>query len=81
MSTSEAEYVAMSYGVREGVWIQRLLNKLLPDQAIRRIEMLGDQKTHLTLTRDPESQNCTKHIDVIYHHVRELVENRELAIE
>ena len=80
-STSEAEYVAMSHGVREDVWIQRLLNKLLPEQAIRRIEMLSNNETSLTLTRDPESQNRTKHINVMHHHVRELVKNGELAIE
>ena len=83
VSTSifEAKYVAMSHRARESVWIRRLLNELLPDQAIRRMEMLGDNETSLTLTRDPESQNRTKQIDVIYHHVRESVENRDLAIE
>ena len=80
-STSEAEYVAMSHGAREGVWIRRFLNELLPKEAIRRIEMLGDNETSLTLTKDPESQNRTKHIDVMHHHVRELVENGELGIE
>lgn len=43
--------------------------------------MLGDNETSLTLTRDPESQNRTKHIDVMHHHVRGLVEDGELAIE
>ena len=53
--TSEAKYVAMSHRVRERVQIRRLLNELLPEQAIRRMEMLDDNKTSLTLTRDPES--------------------------
>ena len=43
--------------------------------------MLGDNKTSFTLIKDPESQNHTKHIDVIYHHIRELVENEKLVIE
>lgn len=73
-STSEAEYVAMSHGAREGVWIRRFLNELLPEQAVRRMEMLGDNETSLTLTKNPESQNRTKHIDVMHHHVRGLVE-------
>ena len=29
--------------------------------------MLGDNKMSLTLTRDPESQNHIKHINVMYH--------------
>ena len=73
ISTSEAEYVAMSHRAKESVWIQRLLNELLPEQAIRKIEMLGDNETSLTLTRDSESQNRTKYIDVMHHHIRQLI--------
>ena len=43
------------------------------------MKMLSDNKTSLTLIRDPESQNYIKHINVIHHHVQEFVENRELA--
>ena len=43
--------------------------------------MLDDNEMSLILTRNPESQNRTKHIDVMYHYVRELMENEELAIE
>ena len=71
----------MSHEVRKGVWIQRFLNELLSEQAVRKIEMLGNNKTSITLTKNPESQNCTKHIEVIHHHVRRLVEGGELGIE
>ena len=57
------------------------MNELLPEQAIKKMEMLGDKETSLILTRDLESQNCTKRIYVIHHHIQELVENGELAIE
>ena len=43
--------------------------------------MLRDNETSLTLINDPESQNRTKYIVVMHHHIRELVENRELGIE
>lgn len=33
-------------------------------QAVRKIKMLNNNKTSFILIRDPESQNCTKHIDV-----------------
>lgn len=41
-----------------------LPDELLPEQAVRKMEMLDDNETSLTLTRDPVSQNRTKHIDV-----------------
>lgn len=80
-STSEAAYVAMSHGAKEGIWIQQFINELLLDKVVRAMNMLGDNETSLTLTKDPESQNRIKHIDVMHHHVRSLVEGGELAVE
>ena len=45
------------------------------------MEILGDNETSFTLTNDLESKNPTKHINIIYHYVRGLVEDRELGIE
>ena len=45
------------------------------------MEVLGDNKTSLTLIKDIESQNCTKHTDVMHHHVRGLVKAEKLGIE
>lgn len=42
---------------------------------------MEDNKTNLTLTKDLESWNCTKHIDVMYYHIQGLVEDGELGIE
>lgn len=44
------------------------------------MKMLDDNQTSFILTRNPKSQNQTKHIDVIYHHVRGLVEDGKLTI-
>ena len=41
-----------------------LPDKLLSEQAIRKMKMLNDNKISLTLTKDPVSQNSTKHIEV-----------------
>ena len=55
----------MSHGAREGVSIQRFLNELLLEQAIRKINMLSNNEMSFILTRDPQSQSHTKHTD--YH--------------
>ena len=68
-TTSEAEYTVISYGARKRVWVRRLLNEILLEQAVRKMEILGNNKTSFTLTKDLESQNCTKQINIIYHHV------------
>ena len=43
--------------------------------------MLGDNETSLTLPKDLKSQNGIKYINVIHHHIRELVDDGELEIE
>ena len=72
--------MAVSQGAGEGVWIRQFLNGLLSENAVREIKMLGDNETSFTLMREPKSQNQTKHTNVIHHHVRGLVEDREMAI-
>ena len=45
------------------------------------MKMFGDNKMSLTLTKNPKSQNQTKHINVMHYFVHKLVENIKLAIE
>lgn len=60
----------MNHEVRKGVSIQKFLNKILPNQVVRKMEILGDNKTSLALTKDPKSQNHTKLIGVIDFHAQ-----------
>lgn len=69
VSILEVEYIAISYRIREKINICQLLNKLLLKQVVKKIKILRDNKTSLTLTKDSKSQNYTKHIDVIYHYI------------
>lgn len=61
--------------------MQQFLNKLDPDQSVKKIEMLRNNKTSLTLTKNPKSRNCIKHIDMIYYHIQKLVDDGELEIK
>lgn len=45
------------------------------------MNMLEDNGMSLILTRDPKSQNQIKYINVIYYHVRKLVEKKELLVK
>lgn len=81
MFTFKTKYVAINHGARESIWIRRLLNKLLSEQAIRKMEILSDNKMSFILTKDSKSQNCIKYIDIIYYHIQELITNGKLGIE
>ena len=77
--TTEAEYIVIGHAVREGVWIKRFINELRLETT--GLSLKGDNKASFNLTKNPESQHQTKHINVQHHYVRELVNNKELEIE
>lgn len=63
------------------MWIWQFLNELLPEDIIKKIKVLGDNKISLTLARNLESQNHIKHINVIHHHVCGIIEDKKLEIK
>ena len=78
-STTKAEYIAISHVAREGVWIKRFINELL--LKITGLCLKDNNKASLSLTKNPESQHRTKYIDVQYHYIRELVNDKKLDVE
>ena len=77
-STTEAEYVAASMASKEAIWLQRLLAKLGNAQAS--FKMHCDSQGAVAMMRNPVSSRRTKHIDVAYHFVREMVDEGKLTV-
>ena len=73
-STTYAEYIAMSETACELVWIQSLLESLNFDD-IKYVPAVlwADSQTALSLTENPKHHRRTKHIDIKYHHLRDLI--------
>lgn len=61
--------------------MQKFLDELFYDQTVRKMKMLVDNETSLTLTKNLENKNKIKHINVMYHHIQGLIHNEELGIE
>ena len=83
-STTEAEYIGLYNAAKEVVWIRNFLQdigrkKLTGDTQATRI--LGDNQGALRLVANPEFHTRSKHIDVQYHYVRELLESNTISIE
>ena len=45
------------------------------------ITLFGDNKGSNALTANPEHHSRTKHIDIKYHYIRQLVEDKEVDIQ
>lgn len=72
LSTTESEYIAASSGVKELVWLQRLLKEVTGQEAETNFYM--DNQSAIRLIKNPEFHKRTKHIDVRYHFIREKFE-------
>ena len=85
LSTTEAEYVAMAEGAKEGLYIEAVLSFLRPQILSRRVEDQGivlyeDNEGAKALAENPLSSEPSIRIDVRYHFIRELVGTGRIRI-
>lgn len=71
LSSTEAEYVALSEAAREAVYLRNLLCEITGKLNV--IPLNCDNQSALKLSTGQQSQNRSKHIDVRYHYVRDCV--------
>ena len=79
LSTTEAKYMAATHANKEVVWLQRLCSKLGFKQKAVRIDC--DSQSAIFLEKNPSYHSKTKHIDVQYHFVRDMVESMKVFLE
>lgn len=80
LSSTEAEYMAMSSAIQEAVWIKQLAGEL--DSNLRKpITLYCDNQSALRLAELDAYRPRTKHIDIRFHFVREMVLNHKVKIE
>ena len=81
LSTTEAEYVAMGDGVKEALFVQGMVEFLVPAEKLSGIRVLEDNAGAIALADNPISSSNSKHIDVRHHFLRELVDKRKIKVE
>jgi hypothetical protein len=72
-SSCEAEYIAAPSGARQGVWLARLFGELLNKEAAP-VTLFINNKSTISLCKNPVLHERTKHIDLRYHYIRDCVE-------
>ena len=74
LSSTEAEYIAMCAGVKEIVWIRRLVQGLgVLEDSSSATPVLVDNQGAMDLVTKLSVNRRTKHIDVRYHYTRQAV--------
>ena len=79
LSTTEAEYMVGTHASKEAVWLQRLCLGIGFVQKGVRLEC--DSQSAIFLAKNPAYHAKTMHIDVQYHFVRDMVEERKVLLE
>ncbi|KAL2512989.1 Retrovirus-related Pol polyprotein from transposon TNT 1-94 [Abeliophyllum distichum] len=78
LSSTEAEYVAITEAVKEGLWLKGLLSKLNIMNNV--VNIYTDSQSALMLCENPIYHERSKHIEVKYHFVREQLSTGEINI-
>ncbi|MCO5570472.1 hypothetical protein L7F22_024194 [Adiantum nelumboides] len=74
-STTEAEYVAENEACKGAIWLGRLVADLGIKAEMP--ELYCDSQSAIQLAKNPVFHSKTKHIDVKYHFIREVLEDKQ----
>ena len=83
MSSTEAEYVAASMCAGEIKFLQMLMEELMPNEKFRPATLLEENTGAMFLMENQAVGNRTKHIDIRWHHMREMMtgDNPRLSVK
>nr|XP_025884771.1 uncharacterized protein LOC112940700 [Solanum lycopersicum] len=76
-STAEAEYVSSSKATSQAVWLRRIFEDIGEKQK-KVIVLYCDNKSTITIVKNPVSHERSKHISIKYHFIREAQEKDEI---
>ena len=79
LSSTEAEYTAISHATRQVIWLRYLFEGLSFKQSEATL-LFGDNQSTIALTRDAQYHARSKHFDVQNHFVREKVEDEIIEL-
>lgn len=76
LSTAESEYIAAAEAAKTGQWLRALLREIGRPQYLGKhleVPIYSDNAACIALAKDPVAHARTKHIEVRYHYIRQLV--------
>ena len=82
LSTMEAVYVAFSAAIQEVVWLRRFLQHLeIVTDAPNPMTIHCDSTATLAYAKDLKYHGKTKHINIRYHYIRDMVAQKEVVMK
>jgi len=78
LSTTEAEYIAATEACKEMVWLKAFMGELDMEQSD--CTLYSDSQSAIHLAKNSAFHTRMKHIDIRYHFIRSLLEDRQLSL-
>ena len=78
LSTTELEHVALAEGAKEERFVRSVISFMQPN--VYEITLMENNEGVKAMIENPFSSGRSKHIDVRWHFIRELVEEKELKV-
>jgi hypothetical protein len=81
-STTEAEYVDLTYAAKEATWLARLLKQVgYLGNDLRPIKLYGDNLPSIQLVASEGHHERTKHVDIYYHYFKDQVKDGCIVLQ
>ena len=81
LSSTEAEYMALTHAAQEGLYLQQLQMEMGIDHEGRGFLLLCDNQSSMKIAQNPVFHKRSKHISIRYHFIREKVESGEMELQ
>ena len=78
LSSTEAEYIALSMGLQEVRYVQQILKELTGQE--RTAWILEDNQGAIFLVKNPQIGARSKHIDIRHHYIRECYQKKQVNL-
>ncbi|PON33009.1 hypothetical protein PanWU01x14_356340 [Parasponia andersonii] len=78
-SSAEAEYMSASIATSQTIWLRRILEDIGEKQPTP-TELLCDNKSVISMTKNLCFHSRTRHIAIKYHFIREAIEDKEVQL-
>ena len=79
-STAEAKYIAANDASREVVWLRKLLSRLFQEK-LETTVIHCENQSYLKLTENPVFHDMSKHIEMKYHFIRDMVQKGAIKLQ
>jgi len=79
LSSTEAEYLALFEASKTIMWLRQFLSELGYPPSTPTV-IYEDNKSAINIIHNGNDKGRTKHMDISYHYIRELVQNRHISV-